>query len=92
MFETNHVEIRGQKPGMTEKLNQNVSMLLETGDESVEQAQQKAQNLRMTLDEFEKQLLIDALKQNQGHRERTAMMLGIDRKTLYLKMKKYTLE
>ena len=72
-----------------DKLNQSISLLLESENESPETAKEKARNLRMALDAFEKQLIIDALKQHEGHREKTATMLGIDRKTLYLKMKKY---
>ena len=74
---------------MIEKLSQRTSMLLEAADASPEEAKQKAQNLRMALEEFEKQFIIDTLNQNQGHRTKTAAMLGIDRKTLYTKMKKY---
>lgn len=43
----------------------------------------------MAVEAFEKQFILDALKQNQGHRAKTAAMLGIDRKTLYTKLKKY---
>ena len=74
---------------MIEKLSQRTSRLLEADNDSTEEARQKAQNLRMALEEFEKQLIIDALKQNQGHKTQTAAILGIDRKTLYTKMKKY---
>lgn len=74
---------------MIDKLNQSLSMLLNTNGDSIIEARQKAQDLRTTLEEFEKQLILDALQQNQWHREKTAAMLGIDRKTLYTKMKKY---
>ena len=74
---------------MIEKLSKRTSMLLEAADASSEEARKKAQNLRMALEEFEKQFIIDTLNQNQGHRTKTAAMLGIDRKTLYTKLKKY---
>lgn len=47
------------------------------------------QNLRAAMEEFEKQFILDVLKQNLGHRGKTAAALGIDRKTLYTKLKKY---
>lgn len=75
---------------MIEKINQSLSGLLRSSaNDSIMQSRQKAQNLRTALEEFEKQLIIDALEQNQGHRAKTAEMLGIDRKTLYTKLKKY---
>jgi DNA-binding NtrC family response regulator len=49
----------------------------------------KPSNLQMAVEEFEKQFILDALRQNQGHKAKTAAMLGIDRKTLYTKLKKY---
>ena len=61
----------------------------ETGADAHPKDEQEPQNLWMVLEEFEKQFLIDALKQNQGHRGKTAAILGIDRKTLYTKLKKY---
>jgi DNA-binding NtrC family response regulator len=45
--------------------------------------------LQVALEAYEKQLLLDALHKNLGHRTKTAAMLGIDRKTLYTKLKKY---
>ena len=74
---------------MVEKISQRTSRLFEADNDSTEEARQKAQNLRMALEEFEKQFIIDTLNQNQGHRTKTAAMLGIDRKTLYTKLKKY---
>ena len=41
---------------------------------------------------FERQLIAEALKQQDGCRTRTAESLGLGRKTLYDKMKKYALE
>lgn len=40
---------------------------------------------------FEKQLIMDALKQNHWHKGNTARMLGMNRKALYRKMKKVEL-
>jgi DNA-binding NtrC family response regulator len=74
---------------MVEEISQRTAMLLESADASPEEARKKAQSLRMALEEFEKQFIIDTLNQNRGHRTKTAAMLGIDRKTLYTKMKKY---
>ncbi|ACS78743.1 sigma-54-dependent transcriptional regulator [Maridesulfovibrio salexigens] len=44
-----------------------------------------------TLDDAERQALIAALEANQHHRERTAEALGISRRTLQYKLKKYGL-
>ncbi|WP_320173106.1 sigma-54 dependent transcriptional regulator [Maridesulfovibrio sp.] len=44
-----------------------------------------------TLDDAERQALIAALEANQHHRERTADALGISRRTLQYKLKKYGL-
>ncbi|WP_415718705.1 sigma 54-interacting transcriptional regulator [Maridesulfovibrio sp.] len=44
-----------------------------------------------TLDDAERQALITALEANQHHRERTADALGISRRTLQYKLKKYGL-
>lgn len=42
-------------------------------------------------DEIEKHLIQDTLKQTNGHREKAAQLLGITRRTLYSKIKKYGL-
>lgn len=86
---TTYSQIQTEEAPTIDKINQSIVLLLESENESPEMAKAKAQNLRIALDAFEKQLIIDALKQQEGHREKTAAMLGIDRKTLYLKMKKY---
>ena len=44
-----------------------------------------------SLDEAEKRALVDALDAHGGHRERTAEALGISRRTLQYKLKKYGL-
>jgi transcriptional regulator of acetoin/glycerol metabolism len=52
--------------------------------------------LELPLDEAraqnEKQHILQALNANQWHRARTARQLGIDRRTLFRKMKRYELE
>lgn len=74
---------------MLEKKSQSTSLPVEAENGSSINAKQKIWNLRMALEEFEKQLIIEALKENLGHRGKTASILGIDRKTLYTKLKKY---
>jgi len=44
-----------------------------------------------SLEELEKQHIERVLKETKGHRGQTASLLGIDRKTLYQKIKKYRL-
>jgi len=41
-----------------------------------------------TLEEFEKQMIIDCLKKHKGNRSETAKDLGMSRRTLYRRMKK----
>jgi transcriptional regulator with PAS, ATPase and Fis domain len=45
-------------------------------------------NFRSAINAFEKRFILNALNQNQWHRGKVAAMLGIDPKTLYIKMKK----
>ncbi len=45
--------------------------------------------LRDALGVFEKQYILRTLEQNQGHRGKTAKMLGLPRRTLSRKLKKY---
>ncbi|MGA1824191.1 MAG: helix-turn-helix domain-containing protein [bacterium] len=40
---------------------------------------------------FEKRVILSSLEKNQWHRTKTALMLGLPRKTLFRKMKKYGL-
>jgi DNA-binding NtrC family response regulator len=49
----------------------------------------KGMGLYDTLRHFEKHVIIRALNSNTGSKQATASMLGIDRRTLYHKMKKY---
>ena len=46
-------------------------------------------SLYTAMEEFEKRFITKAFEHNQGNRKNTAAMLGIDRKTLYTKLKKY---
>jgi DNA-binding NtrC family response regulator len=41
-----------------------------------------------SVEEFEKQMIIDALKKHHGNRSETAKALGMSRRTLYRRMKK----
>jgi two-component system response regulator AtoC len=41
--------------------------------------------------EFEKQVILRMLEQHHWHKGQTASALGIERKTLYRKMKKFNL-
>ncbi len=52
----------------------------------------ESRNGPKTIEEMEKQLIEAALKRNAFHREKTAMELGITRRTLLNKMKEYGLE
>jgi DNA-binding NtrC family response regulator len=51
-----------------------------------------ATNLKAALAHPERQLILDALESNGWNRQETAEMLGINRTTLYKKMKKYEIE
>jgi PAS domain S-box-containing protein len=48
-------------------------------------------NLRSRLDAYEKKMIEQALDNNRWHRSKVARLLGIDRKTLFTKMKRYGL-
>jgi DNA-binding NtrC family response regulator len=51
----------------------------------------KAPEKPLTLDEMEKRQIVDALRRARGKKVEAAKILGIDRKRLYRKMKKYEL-
>jgi DNA-binding NtrC family response regulator len=53
------------------------------------QARAGAANLKAALANPERQIILDALENNGWNRQNTAEMLGINRTTLYKKMKKY---
>ncbi len=42
-----------------------------------------------SLEEMEKNYILRVLKEAGGNQSRASQLLGIDRKTLYLKLKKY---
>jgi transcriptional regulator with PAS, ATPase and Fis domain len=48
-------------------------------------------SLQQALQTPEKQIIVQTLKANKGNRQLTAAQLGINRTTLYKKMKKYGL-
>ncbi len=52
----------------------------------------KAPETPLTLDEMEKKQIIEALRRSKGKKVDAAKLLGIDRKRLYRKMKKYELD
>jgi DNA-binding NtrC family response regulator len=74
---------------VAKKKHQKISPCSEEGNDSNTEACRKPGNLQIAVEAFEKRFILDVLKQNQGHRAKTAAMLGIDRKTLYTKLKKY---
>ena len=51
-----------------------------------------AANLKAALANPERQIILDALENNGWNRQDTAEMLGINRTTLYKKMKKYGIQ
>jgi DNA-binding NtrC family response regulator len=74
---------------VAEKKQKNPSRSGEANTGSTTEAGTKISDLRIALEECEKQHILGVLEQNQGHKGKTAAMLGIDRKTLYTKLKKY---
>ncbi len=46
-------------------------------------------HLKTLLADYEKQIILQALEQNMWHRTRAARQLGLDRKTLFIKMKRH---
>lgn len=50
--------------------------------------EQESNKYYSSVEEFEKQMIIDALKKNHGNRSETAKALGMSRRTLYRRMKK----
>lgn len=47
---------------------------------------------KATLHEIEKEIILERLKENKGHKPKTAVSLGISLKTLYNKLNRYTQE
>jgi two-component system response regulator HydG len=46
----------------------------------------------MTVEEAERQLIVQALKETGGNRTKAAQKIGISRRTLHRKLKEYGLE
>lgn len=55
-------------------------------------ADQRESTTPLTLEQMEKQAIIDALNRHQGHRAQAAQELGISQRTLYRKINYYNLE
>lgn len=85
-------------PGNIRELENELQRYLTIGrlgflDSGAEQPDEEAGlNLPLAMSALEKRYILQALEQTQGHREQTAALLGIDRKTLYRKLKKFGLE
>lgn len=58
---------------------------------SIDKKYEPSQTLQVQLDAFEKKLLSEALASNKWHRGKTAVRLGVDRKTLFNKIKRHGL-
>jgi PAS domain S-box-containing protein len=70
----------------TNTLNENRAQLVQNNS-SLHKEESK-----MTLKANEKDLIMRALSENNWHRDRTAVALGISRKTLFRKMKKFNID
>jgi DNA-binding NtrC family response regulator len=62
---------------------------LETVPSTKERVSEPAQAGPLSLEERERQAILDALKQCDGHRERAAKALGVSVRTLYNRLKQY---
>lgn len=60
-------------------------------DESQDKDEDTQQSLTSRLSRIERKIIDEELRQNHGHIDQTTKSLGIPRKTLYLRMKKYGL-
>lgn len=60
-------------------------------DDSLASPQSQGRTLSQMMDEHEKKIILEHLKINQFHKDRTAKQLHIDRKTLFRKIQKYKL-
>jgi DNA-binding NtrC family response regulator len=52
----------------------------------------REQSPNPSLDEMEREYILKVLKETSGNQSRASQILGIDRKTLYLKLKKYGID
>lgn len=68
-----------------------LSELVELQAREAQQAGAARTQALMSMNEMERQQIIEALRQTGNHKSRAAQLLGIDRKTLYNKMKEYGL-
>jgi len=102
--ETMKLLVGHEWPGNVRELENAIerALILEDGDTLlprcfpwfVEQKQTRAMiptGKIYSLEELEKQHIARVLRETKGHRGQTASLLGIDRKTLYQKIKKYRL-
>ena len=69
-----------------------LGLSLGLGDETLDPAVVSEAPLSERVGAYEKRLIAEALRQLDGCRTKTAELLGVGRKTLYEKMKKYELE
>ena len=51
-----------------------------------------AKSKRLTLDELEREYILEILRESGGNKSRAAEVLGLDRKTLYRKLDEYRAE
>lgn len=54
--------------------------------------QSEEQEMDATLEKMERDHILKVLRESNGNQSRTSQILGIDRKTLYLKLKKYGID
>ena len=60
--------------------------------QQTERTAQRANGPARTLDDMERDAILDALAQCHGNKKKAAELLGIQRPTLYNKMKRYAIE
>ncbi len=67
--------------------------LREIGQDLIEPVSSQATpSLALHNEEMEKRQILDALRQTNNNKSKAAILLGIDRKTLYNKLKLYNLQ
>jgi DNA-binding NtrC family response regulator len=74
-----------------QKINEQLRQELATYKHLGEVSEQEGVKLHEALEMLEKQLIINVLEQHHWHRGKTAESLGIPRRSLQRKMKKYGL-
>ena len=60
--------------------------------QQTERAAQRGNGPARTLDDMERNAILDALAQCHGNKKKAAELLGIQRPTLYNKMKRYAIQ